>query len=229
MYAAIITRPDVAFAVSRLSRFNQHPGPQHVKAAERVLHYLKNTQHHALKLGGSERVCSQHTEGEGPDLQISSDASFADNTTDRKSSQGYMMLLFGGCVAWRASKQDTVTTSTTEAELLALAGTVKEGMFMSRLLTSLTIKLTEPLTIECDNKQTILLVNRDIATLKTKLRHVDIHNHWLRQETERGTVTITWVPTAKMLADGLTKALQGAKFQHFRETIGVVDIRGQKD
>jgi len=34
--------------------------------------------------------------------------------------------------------------------------------------------------IQCDNKQTIRLVNVDIALLQTKLRYVDIHNHWLR-------------------------------------------------
>src|SRR6266702_8737735 len=54
-----------------------------------------------------------------------SNASFADNSVDRKSSQGYIMKLFGGPIAWRANKQDTVTTSSTEAELLALSQTAK--------------------------------------------------------------------------------------------------------
>jgi hypothetical protein len=50
-----------------------------------------------------------------------SDSSFADNTVNRKSSQGYIMILFGGAIGWRANKQDTVTTSSTETELLALS------------------------------------------------------------------------------------------------------------
>ena len=52
-----------------------------------------------------------------------SDASFADNSLDTKSSQGYFMMLFGGPIACRADKQDTVTTLSTEAELLALSQT----------------------------------------------------------------------------------------------------------
>ncbi len=77
---------------------------------------------------------------------------------DRKSSQGYIMLLFGGLIAWKANKQDTVTTST------------------------LILRLDELLIIECDNKQTLRLVTEDSMKLLTRLHHVDIHNHWLRQE-----------------------------------------------
>ena len=48
---------------------------------------------------------------------------------------------------------------------------------------------------------------KESLKLVTKLKHVDIHQHWLRQETEKGTVRIEWVSTSQMLADGLTKAL----------------------
>ena len=87
------------------------------------------------------------------------------------------MLLFGGPIAWRANKQDTVTTSSTEAELLALSQTAKEAIFISRLLESLTLKLNKSLIVECDNSQTLRLVNEESMKLSTKLRHVDIHNH----------------------------------------------------
>jgi hypothetical protein len=59
--------------------------------------------------------------------------------------------------------------------------------------------------------------------LQTKLRHVDIHSHWLRQEVQRGAITIVWQETKKMIADGLTKALSGAVFQRFTEAIGLED------
>jgi hypothetical protein len=73
-----------------------------------VLHYLHNTRKLALQLGGEDGFI------------MASDASFGDNSLDRKSSQAYTIKLFGGLIGWRANKQDTVTTSTTEAELLAL-------------------------------------------------------------------------------------------------------------
>jgi hypothetical protein len=67
--------------------------------------------------------------GQGETFDIASNASFADNTQDQKSSQGYAIKLFSGLIAWRASKQDTVTTSTTKAELLTLSQVAKEAIF----------------------------------------------------------------------------------------------------
>jgi hypothetical protein len=136
------------------------------------------------------------------------------------------MKLFGGLIGWRANKQDTVTTSTTEAELLALAQAAKETLFVSRLLTELSVDLdNKQIKIECDNTQTIKLVNSEVTTLKTKLRHVDIHNHWLRQETQRGTIQVEYTPSAEMMADGLTKALPAGKWKGFLHQLGLKDVK----
>ena len=134
------------------------------------------------------------------------------------------MLLFGGPIAWKANKQDTVTTSSTEAELLALSQTAKEAIFISRLLKALTLTINEPLIIECDNKQTLRLVTEDSMKLSTKLRHVDIHNHWLRQEHSQQRVQFSWTPTRDMIADGLTKALPRQRHEQFVRQIRLEDI-----
>ena len=211
LFAAVTTRPDVAFATSRLARFLVNPHTDHQRAADRVLLYLQNTKSKVLQLG------------QGDGLEVASDASFADNTVDRKSSQGYVIKLFGGLVAWRASKQDTVTTSTTEAELLALSQVAKEALYLTRLLKELDVILpNSTITINCDNKQTIRLVTEDVAKLHTKLRHVDIHNHWLRQEVSRGKIMVAYVPTEQMLADGLTKALPANRWENFLAQLGLV-------
>jgi hypothetical protein len=135
------------------------------------------------------------------------------------------MKLFGGLIGWRANKQDTVTTSTTEAELLALSQAAKESLFVSRLIRDLGVSLDDAtIRIQCDNQQTIRLVTSEIASLQTRLRHVDIHNHWLRQEVQENRIDVTYTPTNDMIADGFTKPLQAAKFAVFREQIGLVDI-----
>jgi hypothetical protein len=211
LFAAVTTRPDVAFATSRLARFLVNPSTNHQRAADRVLLYLQGTKSKVLQLG------------QGDGLEVASDASFADNTVDRKSSQGYVIKLFGGLVAWRASKQDTVTTSTTEAELLALSQVAKEALYLTRLLKELKVTLpSSTITINCDNKQTIRLVTEDVAKLHTKLRHVDIHNHWLRQEVSCGKIIVAYMPTEQMLADGLTKALPANKWETFLAQLGLV-------
>lgn len=218
LYSAVMTRPDIAFATSRLSRFLTNPGPKHQAAADRVILYLKGTGHLGLQFGGED------------DFRPSSDASFADNTLDRKSSQAYAMKLFGGMIGWRANKQPTVTTSTTEAELLALSQTARESMYVSRLIKELGVTLDEnKIIIECDNTQTIRVVKAEIATLKTNLRHVDIHNHWLRQEVQNGTIDVKYTQSAMMLADGLTKPLLNDAFDRFVKQLSLVDISEQLD
>ncbi len=147
LFAAIATRPDIAFAVSRLSQFNQRPGMQHHEAADRVFHYLFQTQDYCIRYGGDAQDLSS--------FLFASDSSFGDNTLDRKSSLGYIMKLFGGAVAWRANKQDTVTTSSTEVELLAISQTAKEAIYLSRLMQAHNLVIPESLTIKCDNLQTI--------------------------------------------------------------------------
>lgn len=216
LYAAVVTRPDIAFAVSRLARFNMNPSDEHHAAADKVIHYLMKTRSLALQLGG------------GDEFLVASDASFADNSIDRKSSQGYVMQLFGGTIGWRANKQDTVTTSTTEAELLALSQATKESIFISRLLKEIGIRLeSNTIRIQCDNQQTIKLVNKEVGPLQTKLRHVNIHDHWLRQEAEKGTISVDYIPTEEMVADGLTKALSSQPFNAFVERLGLLDIQGR--
>ncbi|KAF7566030.1 hypothetical protein PtrM4_054640 [Pyrenophora tritici-repentis] len=125
-----------------------------------------------------------------------------------------------------SNKQDTVTTSTTEAELLALSQVAKEALFLSRLLKELNIQLDTPsITIQCDNKQTIRLVTEEVSKLQTKLRHVDIHNHWIRQEVSTGRISVEYIPTADMIADGLTKSLPPNKWPEFLEQLGLVPAK----
>jgi hypothetical protein len=213
MYAAVCTRLDISFAVSRLSRFLMNPGPEHHAAADRALLFLGSHKDYALQLGG------------GDTFNVASDASFGDNTLDRKSSQAYVMTLFGGIIGWQANKQNTVTTSTTEAELLALSQACKEGLYIMRMLNELGVQLdNHQICIDCDNKQTIRLVTSEVARLQTKLRHVDIHNHWVRQEVSNKRVKVQYVPTKKMIANGLTKALGKGEFDAFLEQVNLKNI-----
>ena len=147
LLAAKATRPDIVFAVSRLSKFNQRPRKQHHEAADRVFHYLFWTQDYCIRYGREARDLSSFV--------FASDASFDNNTLDQNSSQRYIMKRFGGAIAWRANKPDTVTTLSKEAALLAISQTAKETIYLSRLMKTLTLFLPKPLIIEFDNKQTI--------------------------------------------------------------------------
>lgn len=70
--------------------------------------------------------------------------------------------------------------------------------------------------VTISNKQTIRLLTKQMGRLQTKLRHVDIYSHWLRQEVQRNHIQVIWTPTAEMVADGLTKPLGKGAFSMFR-------------
>ncbi|KAM4067905.1 reverse transcriptase (RNA-dependent DNA polymerase) [Hirsutella rhossiliensis] len=215
MYTAVTARPDVAFAASQLARHLLNPSPQHHDAADQCIQYLYSTRFLAIEFDGLAPAEA---------LVIASDASFADDEETRCSSQGYVMMLYGGPVVWKASLQDTVTTSTTEAELLGLEKTVKESIALERLLQNIDLDLG-PLKLYCDNLQTIRLVVDEGFRISTKLRHVDIQGMWLKQEFRRGRFLVEYLPTDLMPADGFTKALTRGKFEKFRAALNMTDIR----
>ena len=197
LYTAIMIRPDVAYAASQLSHHLTNPGAAHFKAAAQVIAYLYRTKRLGIRYGAHK----------GSQLLICGDASFADDRESRRSSQGYIVQLFGGPIIWKAARQSTVTTSTTEAELLALEHVAKESVALNRFLHELRLDLGVPWEIFCDNQQTIRLVVEESERLTTKLRHVDIQNMWLKQEHAKGKLKVTYLKTSEMPADGLTKAL----------------------
>jgi hypothetical protein len=177
LYVTTITRPDAAKAASKLSEFLLNPSPRHIEAVERAISYLYGTRHLAIQYGPR---CGQDA------FTCSSDAAFSDNQ-DRRSSDGYLFSLFGGPIDWKAGKQKTVTTSSTEAELLGLTQTAKETYWWKRFFNGLGLDLQQDITIQCDNTQTINLLTKNAPELVTKLKHVDVHRHWLRQEFKTGT------------------------------------------
>jgi hypothetical protein len=217
-YATTITRVDAAKASAKLAQYLTNPGPQHQQAIDRLICYLYSTRYLAIEYAaGVEGV-------ESESVQFASDASYGDHA-DRKSSAGYICLMYGGPVDWKASKQPTITTSTTEAELLGLSEAGKHLQWWRRMLQQVGIQLAHPIVIDCDNQRTIALINSDAGAFDTKLRHADIHYHWVRQEAQAGRITIRWVPTAQMVADGLTKILPRQKHDNFVRLLRLADVR----
>jgi hypothetical protein len=219
LYTAIMIRPDVAFAVSSLSRFLTNPSSEHLSAIDWTIQYLFGTRFLALEYGG--------TSLEAQALMIATDASLADDIETRRSSHGYTISLFGGLILWKAARQNIVVTSTTHAELLGVEQVGKETMALQRFFKELQLDLGDCWTIFCDNKQTIRLIIDEQERVSTKLRHVDIQNMWLRQEHNKGTFQVTYLPTNEMPADGLTKNLPRFKFEYFRTLLNLQDIRGK--
>jgi len=124
MYIQLATRPDLAYAISMVSRFSNNPGVAHWQAVKRILRYLKGTKHMKLRFSnkGSDSIVGY------------SDADWAGDWEDRRSTTSYLFMSQGGAISWNSKKQPTVALSTTEAEYMALTSASQEALWLRRLM-----------------------------------------------------------------------------------------------
>ncbi|SGY29518.1 BQ5605_C002g01060 [Microbotryum silenes-dioicae] len=122
MYAAVGTRPDLAFVVSYLARFSQQPGPEHWTAIKHVLRYIKGM----LDLGLTYRKTNQPLHGY-------SDANWGACLTTSRSTMGYAFILSGAAIAWCSKREHRVAKSTTDAEYLSLLYASGDAIHLSKL------------------------------------------------------------------------------------------------
>jgi hypothetical protein len=207
MYAALGTRPDIAFAVQTISRFSSKPGPAHWEAVKRVFRYLKGTIELWLSYGKTNMKLLGYTDADG---------SMAE---DRHAISGYAFLIHGGAVSWSAKRQEIIALSTTEAEYVAITHAAKEALWLRSLIFQLFELDLEPTTLFSDNKSAIELTKDHQFHPRTK--HIDIRFHFIRYIVEHGSIRLIYCPTDDMVADTLTKALPSTKVKHFATEFGL--------
>ncbi|CAM9902785.1 unnamed protein product, partial [Heterosigma akashiwo] len=168
------TRPELALTVHKLQRSQCNPDPKHFEAAERGFRYLKGTQSESLRLGGDFV------------LRAFTDADLCSGRTDGKSVSGYVLLLGDAPVVWSSSLQGAVTTSTVEAEYLALRSAVKDIMWLRHLLADLGCPQHDPTPVIEDNSACIEWAN-DLVVSK-KSWHFHVSYHLAKEQVSIGTI-----------------------------------------
>ena len=116
MYAMTCTRPDVAYSLGVVSRYQSDPGEDHWKVVKAILKYLRNTKDQWLVYGESDLKLVGFT-----------DSSFQSDHDDSRSVSGYIFTLNGGAICWKSFKQHTMADSICEAEYIATLETMKEA------------------------------------------------------------------------------------------------------
>jgi histone deacetylase 1/2 len=209
---ALHTRPDITHAVNIVCRYMSDPQHQHMIAAKHVFRYLRGTTDYGLKyqLGECNYVNSFEITG-------FSDASWADNKEDRKSTAGHCVFVNTNLITWCTRKQQVVATSTTESELIAVFEVVKEMMWISMLLTEMGLKVKKPMRVWCDNRSTVFITKNDSDHDRTK--HIDIRVYYVRDLVKSNHVIIEWIETGKQTADIFTKPLNTQAFQAHRNAL----------
>jgi hypothetical protein len=207
LYAAISTRPDIAYAVNRLARFVQAPLERHQKAANRVLRYLAGTREVGLTFGA-------HARGESVRLDAFSDADWASDKSDRKSISAYAARVNGDLVAWQSKKQTSVALSTCESELYAQCAATQELLWLRGLMKELGVSRHTAI-LYGDNQSAIAAAKNGVRTERSK--HIDIKHRFITDVIERGRMEMHWIPTQEQQADILTKALNAPQFEVLRK------------
>ncbi|XP_050369141.1 secreted RxLR effector protein 161-like [Argentina anserina] len=165
MYAQVCIRPNLAFAVDMLSRFQSNLYIQHLNTCKKVLRYLQRTKYHMLVY---KRVKNLVLVGD-------TDSDFVGNFPNSKySTCGYVFMMAGGAVAWKTMKHTIVTTSTMQVEVVVVYEGVCEGLWIKNFLTETGILgalISKKLTMYCDNEIVVFFCKN--SKRSTNSKHID--------------------------------------------------------
>ncbi len=133
-----------------------------------------------------------------------------------------MFTLSGGAISWSSRLQPTVAVSTTEAEYMAAAYSIKEGLWLRTLLHDLGMEINT-ITIHADNQSAIKLLKNPVFSMRSK--HIDVIYHFARERVALKDITFKYIPTNEMVADAMTKPLPTTKFNYCRDAMGMEQVK----
>lgn len=209
LYISTMSRPDITFAISYLSRFLDKPTKTLWTAAKRILRYIKETIDYSL-------VYEKNTNNE---INIYTDADWGTDKVDRKSTSGVAVYYGKNLIAWMSRKQTTVALSTAEAEYLAASVAMTEGISIKGIAIELSHDETIPMKLNIDNQSAIHLIKSFENSQRSK--HIDIKAHFIKDIIAKNITTLGYVPTHENVADIFTKATNYNSFIKFRDKLGI--------
>ncbi|KAK6150350.1 hypothetical protein DH2020_015282 [Rehmannia glutinosa] len=205
------SRPDITFVVGVCARFQSAPKESHMTAAKRILRYLKGCQEVGLwypKEGGFKLVGY-------------SDSDYAGCRVDMKSTSGTCQMLGNRLVSWFSKKQNSIATSTTEVEYIAVGSSCAQVLWMRQQLRDHDIE-EKDILIMCDNTSAIAITQNPILHSRTK--QIDVRYHFIRDHVEKKDITLEYISTYKQLADIFTKPLYESRFDELKNELGLIEL-----
>ncbi|KAG8486151.1 hypothetical protein CXB51_019512 [Gossypium anomalum] len=206
----VITRPDIAFSVSKVCQFMHKPSDLYFKVFKRILRYLKGTLDYGVKFTKSPKLL----------LEGFSDASWGSNNDDRCSTSGYCVFLRGNPVSWSSRKQQIVSRSTAEVEYRSLAHVTAEMVWIQYLLSKLGVSTKGKALIWCDSSATVAVTGNSV--MHSKFKHVELDLFFVREKVTQGVFQVGHVPSHEQVANVLTKPLSAGSFHKFRDWLRIV-------
>ena len=209
LYLSTWTHPEISFPVNVLARFSNAPRKCHWIGLKRVVRYL---------MGAADQGVSYHFANDGVlRVQGFCDSDYSNCVKSRKSQTGFVFTINGSPIAWCSRRQEVVSLSSTEAELIALTAAAQEAVWVERLFSQLQCGYVEKsLTLYCDNQPSIYLAQSD-ATFHSRTKHIDTRYYWVRDLLASKIFTLKHIQGAVNPADIFTKGVSAPLFaRHVR-------------
>jgi histone deacetylase 1/2 len=207
-----VTRPDLSYAVNRVCQFLHEPRDIHWAAVKRILRYLKFTGDHGLRVSPSSSIL----------LSAFSDADWAGDSDDWRSTGGHAIFFGGNLIACSARKQSTVSRSSTESEYKALANATAELIWVQSVLQELGVKQNRSPVLWCDNLGATYLSSNPVFHARTK--HIEVDFHFVRERVAQKKLHIQFISSKDQVADIFTKPLPLPTFQSCRRNLNLSEV-----
>jgi len=204
IYLSRCSRPDIAFAVNKASRNSEEPTVSDWKKVIHILQYLNTTKNYKIKYDGKGEILGY------------TDADFAGDIKDRKSTSGHIILFGNSPICWYSKKQSIVASSTCEAEYISTSECIKKVLSIRNILEEL-IRFNGSIKIFTDNLAS--KINIENGNVNSKSKHIQIKFHIDRDYIEKKFVKLLYIDTNNMLADILTKNSNGNKITNFANKV----------
>lgn len=212
IYAAITVRPDISYAVGRVSRFCEIPGRPHWSAVKHILSYLAGTKNHG--------ICFSDGNGERNTLLGFCDSDYAGEVDTRRSTSGLVFMANNGPISWGSTRQTCIAQSTTEAEYVSLNEAAREAVWLRRFMNGINCQQLQPTKLYCDNQMSAFRLAGN-PELHKKTKHIEVKYHYVREQQQKEEIKIEYVPTNQQTVDFLTEPLAVVTFREMIERLGV--------
>jgi len=208
-------RPDINFAVKELSRSLQHPTIEDKAKLKYVLRYIKGTKHYGLEI--APRI-TQHSDAP-LDIVCFVDSDWGGCRQTRKSTGGCVVQVLGCTVHHYSRVQQTLATSSGEAELYAIGSSVGESLGILNFVTEARLCTKASLRVHTGSTSAKAMATRIGTSKLTKhiLRHL-----YVQDLVQAGMLRIIKIDTRHNIADILTKHVLFAILQHHNHNIGLI-------
>ncbi|GJV02493.1 hypothetical protein Tco_1336062 [Tanacetum coccineum] len=179
-------------------------------AVKRIFRYIKGTTHLGL----------WYPKGTNIETIVYADSDHVGDYVDRKSTSG--IYTFMGCclTSWFSKKKTALAISTTEAKYVSTRKACQQAIWMKQALIDYDVRLDD-VPIMCDNKGAIDLSKNPVQHSRTK--HIEIRQHFVRDNVQKGHISIKKVSSVDNIANILTKPLKRESFNYLRLGLGMME------